>query len=878
MISQPDTPRLGRPPSGGGSTRRPSRCTTALACLAALTALLALAPTARALTALPDSGYVTNGEVKAIAHAGAITYIGGAFTEVGPATGPGVALNTEGAESGGEKGWARIWGSGGSISAVVSDGSGGYYIGGSFSEVQGHPAENLAHIKSNGEVDTGWLPKANNTVSALALSGEVLYVGGAFTVIGTNNASRNRVAALKASGATGAGEATSWNPKANNTVSALALSGTSVLYVGGTFTEIGSTVVVRDRVAAIKTNAEATATAEATSWNPKANNTVNALALSGTSIVYVGGTFTEIGSTVVTRDRVAAIKTNAEGTETAEATSWNPNANNTVSALALSGTSVLYVGGTFTEIGSTVVVRDRIAAIKTNAEATATAEATSWNPKANNTVNALALSGTSIVYVGGTFTEIGSTVVARHRIAAIKTNAEGTATAEATSWNPNAINGEVKALAISGSTIYAGGTFQSIGLNSKVRDRLAALNSSNEPTSWNPNANNTVNALAVSGERVYVGGTFTTIGSTAVTRDRIAAIKTNAEATATAEATSWNPKASAEVSALALSGTSIVYVGGTFTEIGSTVVTRDRLAAIKTNAEATATAEATSWNPNASAAVTALALSGTSIVYVGGSFETIGTNAVTRDRIAAIDTNAEATATAEATSWNPNATSGEVSALALSGTSIVYVGGSFTTIGSTAVTRDRIAAIKTNAEATATAEASSWNPNANAAVKALVLSGTSTVYVGGAFTTIGSTAVTRDRVAAIKTNAEATATAEATSWNPNASAEVKALTLSASGSKAVHRRHLPHARHRRSRVLRLVHLRGPDRDVQRQRGTLHRRRHDGHVHERIDRRHELDHRLCMDLRRRRHRHHREPDPRVQRPVQPLHDHPQGDRR
>jgi hypothetical protein len=484
---------------------------------------------------------------------------------------------------------------------------------------------------------------------------------------------------------------------------------------------------------------------------------------------------------VVVRNRLAAIKTNAEATATAEATSWNPNASAEVKALALSGASVLYVGGTFTEIGSTVVVRNRLAAIKTNAEATETAEATSWNPKANNTVNALALSGTSVLYVGGTFTEIGSTVVVRHRLAAIKTNAEATATAEATTWNPNAISGEVKALAVSGSVVYAGGTFQSVGLNSKVRNRLAALNSGNEPTSWNPNANNTVNALALSGSSVvYAGGTFTKIGSTQVTRNRLAAIKTNAEATATAEATAWNPNASAEVKALALSGASVLYVGGIFTEIGSTVVVRNRLAAIKTNAEATATAEATSWNPNASAEVKALALSG-EVVYVGGTFTTIGSTPETRNRIAAIKTNATAEATAEATTWNPNATAGEVNALAVVG-EVVYAGGTFTVIGTNSQTRNRLAAIKTNATATATAEATTWNPNANAAVNALVVSG-EVVYAGGTFTVVGTNSLARNRIAAINTNAAATATAEATTWNPNANAAVLVVAVSASGSR-----------------------------------------------------------------------------------------------
>jgi hypothetical protein len=733
MISQPDTARLRRSPSGGGTTRRWRRSTTtALASLAALTTLLALAPTAWAITAVPDSGYVTNGEVKAIAHAGSITYIGGTFTEVGPATGPGVGINES---TGADLGWARIWGGGGSISAVVSDGSGGYYIGGSFTEVASHPAENLAHIKSSGEVDTGWLPKANGEVKALAVSGEIVYVAGSFTVIGTNNAARNRVAALKASGVAGEGEATSWNPKANNTVNALALSGTSVVYVGGTFTEIGSTVVVRNRLAAIKTNTEATETAEATTWNPNATaGEVKALAVSG-EVVYAGGTFTVIGTNGLTRNRLAAINTNATAEAAAEATTWNPNASSEVNTLAVAGTSTVYVGGAFTTIGTNNQTRHRIATIKTNATATATAEATTWNPNADATVKALAASG-STVYAGGAFASIGATV--RNRLAALN------ASNVPTSWNPNATAGAVNALAVSGEIVYAGGTFTVIGTNSQTRNRLAAINTNAAAeatataTTWNPNATaGEVKALAVSGEVVYAGGTFTVIGTNSQTRNRLAAIKTNATATATAEATTWNPNASAEVKALAVSG-EIVYAGGTFTTIGSTPETRNRIAAIKTNATAEATAEATTWNPNATAgAVNALVVSG-EVVYAGGTFTVIGTNSQTRNRLAAIKTNATATATAEATTWNPNATAGEVNALAVSG-EVVYAGGTFTVIGTNSQTRNRIAAIKTNATATATAEATTWNPNANATVFVVVVSGSgSRLYIGGAFTSLGT--------------------------------------------------------------------------------------------------------------------------------------------
>ena len=78
------------------------------------------------------------------------------------------------------------------------------------------------------------------------------------------------------------------------------------------------------------------------------------------------------------------------------------------------------------------------------------------------------------------------------------------AAACATAWNPEA-NSTVIALAVSGSTVYAGGTFSTIGGQS--RGRIAALDAgSGLATAWDPEANGYVMALAVSGSTVYVGG------------------------------------------------------------------------------------------------------------------------------------------------------------------------------------------------------------------------------------------------------------------------------------------------------------------------------------------------------------------------------------
>ena len=670
--------------------------------------------------------WVTNGNVWRIAHSGTTTYICGGFNHVGPPTGYGVPTDiTNGTPV---IGYPKV---NGYVLNCVSDGSGGWFIGGSFTRVGTYTRNNIAHICSDMTVDPSWdpNPSGENTIvysqiSALARNGSILYVGGYFNKIGGQP--RNGIAALDAS----TGNATAWNPDQNSHVAAIAVSGSTV-FVGGSFTIIGGQL--RMYIAALDAS-----TGNVTAWNPRSDNFVHSLVVSG-STVYTGGEFTNIGGQP--RTRIAALDAS-----TGNATAWNPDVTGAeINALAVSGSTV-YAGGRFSGIGGQT--RQGLAALDA-----ATGNPTAWNPNPIGPegrygpiawINALAVSG-STVYVGGYFTNIGGQP--RNHVAAIDASS-----GNAIAWDPNA-DSSVYALAPSGSNVYVGGMFNSIGGGGVVRHGIAAIDDvSGKATAWNPEPDGGVDTLVLSDSTMYVGGFFTSIGGQP--RNHIAALDAY-----TGKATAWNPNASGgevpAVHTLAVSG-STVYAGGCYTRIGGQW--RNNIAALDAS-----TGNATAWNPNASGGegpgVYTLAVSG-SIVYVGGYFSSIGGQ--TRQNLAALDA-----ATGNATAWNPNP-SGDVPyvrALAVSG-SIVYVGGYFSSIGGQ--TRQGLAALDA-----ATGNATAWNPSPSWGILALAVSGP-LVYAGGDFTSIGGQP--RNDIAALDAS-----TGNATTWDPNVNGQyVSALVVSGS--------------------------------------------------------------------------------------------------
>jgi len=569
------------------------------------------------------------------------------------------------------------------------------YVGGTFTQIGDSSRVRLAAMDLVTGVPTLWKPSANNAVRAIAVSGSRIYVGGAYTTIA--GTARNALAALDTTGTLDS----TWAPivAAPGDVYDIKLSGRRV-YICGSFTTI-NTNNTRNRLAAIDTSGALI------DWNPSANGTVWSLAISG-STVYAGGEFTSISNNTNLK-YIVAIDTGGTPRNWSSA-----NNNGYVYAVAAAGSKV-YAGGQFTNMGN--LARSRIAVLDSSTGNAIQA----WNPNANDVVRALAVSGLTL-YAGGEFTTIGG--ITRNGIAAI----DGS-TGVPTTWNPDAGFGAntavINALALSGTTLYVGGRFTTIGDSN--RSRIAALNTTTgKATGWNPNVttsntNAAVYSLAVSGSIVYVGGDF--VGSATIggrQRTAIAAIHAS-----TGNATAWNPSPNVStVYTIAVSGPT-VYVGGNFSSIGG--LPRSRLAGLDATVD---TLMATPWNPSPNGTVNSILLAG-SIIFVGGGFDRIGTPQQDRGRIAALNSvTGEALAT-----WQANIPVYTVQSLALAGSSL-YVGGNFTNIGSQV--RNRVAKLDANNGSVTT-----WNPDVSGSnltyVNAIAVSRRNQkIYLGGNFEAISS--------------------------------------------------------------------------------------------------------------------------------------------
>jgi hypothetical protein len=325
---------------------------------------------------------------------------------------------------------------------------------------------------------------------------------------------------------------------------------------------------------------------------------------------------------------------------------WQTNGR--VNAIVQIG-GITYVGGKFTQVmsdnGATVDPVSNLAAFDANGKFTG------WAPTASNTVKTIMDDGAGNIIVGGSFNKING--AGRPHIAEITPSGN---LIPKTTFAATA-DGDVQALATSGSTLYMGGQFANV--DGGPRAFLAAVSlTDGSLMPWNPFVDGRVDVLAVSNSMdVVAGGFFLNAGTSTSGQAALAAFDpttgvlqpgymspTPSGVVSMAEAgdgsiftghfnnrlqrfdpsgsPSWRDTTDGNVQAMTLSDGELI-AGGHFGNfcVGGTCTVRHHIAAVN---PANGSLDGT-WAPNVNSTLGVFALADTTIgLALGGDFTSVG--------------------------------------------------------------------------------------------------------------------------------------------------------------------------------------------------------------------------------------------------------------
>lgn len=564
-------------------------------------------------------------------------------------------------------------------------------------------------------------------------------------------------AALRAQSSTPS-SADGFDPNVDGIVYAITAQPDGKLLVAGKFSTVSpngsGTPVTRNNLA--RFNADGSLD---TGFNPNVNNQINAMALQADGKIVIGGIFSSVGGS--TRSCVARLNVDGSLDSSLGATFSNVTSP-AIYAVAVQPDGKVVVGGAFTAVvpagSSTASVRNRIARFNANGSFDA-----AYNPNANATVYSLAAQQDGKIVLGGLFTTLqpSGDAVTRNHIARL--NADGSIDGN---FDPNA-DASVMVLALQpDGAILLGGFFTQLAPNgadpSTARSRMARLNYDGSlDTSFNPRPTSNVTAIAVQSDgKILVGGLFTNIAG--VTHNYLARI----EASGVIDS-GFDSGVNYVVNAIAPQPDGKIVIGGNFTQMRTASgipAIRNHIARLESDG-----GPDVNFDPNISGRVGVLATQSDGKVLFGGTFASAG--GLARNNLAR--SNADGTIDS---SFNPDV-DGTVSALAVQSDGKILVGGIFSTIGG--VARNYFARLNPDGSVD-----SSFDPNPNGQVTAIGIRSDGKIVIGGFFAGLqpnGATDTTAQSYLAL-INTDGTLD---TSFKPLFNGEVLALQILSDGRMLV---------------------------------------------------------------------------------------------
>jgi hypothetical protein len=383
----------------------------------------------------------------------------------------------------------QFGGFGGAVRSLAA-GGGLVYIAGVFDAVSGNPRASIAAVSTSTGAVAPWRADASSTVEGITLQGGVLYLAGNFASVG--GVPRSGSAAVSASGA---GVVLPWDPSIIGFPRNVAVGAGKVALLGS-FNNWG--VRTLSRLSAVDV-----VSGELLAWAPNLSTAQVFELLGDGSRLIVAGSFSSLAGE-------SRASLGAFDLETRALLPFAPVVNGSVHALAVAN-GVLYIGGAFTSVNS--AFRLNLAAIDLQS-----GQLLPWDPQADGIVRDLVVQDGTVIVAGDFISLIGTNGFhERTSVGAI------TVAGAVTTFDAHVTSGAVYAVATSGSTLFMGGLFATVGGFS--RPFAAGVNVvTGGILPWNPAPNGLVQQFSVNRSLVYMRGTFSAVGG--VSRTRLARVNT----------------------------------------------------------------------------------------------------------------------------------------------------------------------------------------------------------------------------------------------------------------------------------------------------------------------------------------------------------------